>query len=207
MGLREDNWPAVVGVFSGVLAKEVVVGTLDNLYGSVARQDGGHREEDRSFDLGRSLRDAAATVPVNLALLSEALLDPLGFGSVSEQGAAAHGVDDAVFGAMHARFDGKVGAFAYLLFILLYFPCVATMGVIRRETGTAWAAFVATWTTGVAYFTATVYYQAATYAAHPQSSLTWIIGLTLLLAVTVTGLRFWAQRGGRGADSLDRAER
>ena len=207
MGLREDNWPAVVGVFSGVLAKEVVVGTLDNLYSSVARQDGDHREAERSFDLGRSLRDAAATVPVNLAVLSEALLDPLGFGSVSEQDAAAHGVDDAVFGAMHARFDGKVGAFAYLLFILLYFPCVATMGVIRRETGTAWAAFVATWTTGVAYFTATVYYQAATYAAHPQSSLTWIIGLTLLLAVTVTGLRFWAQRGGRGADSLDWAER
>jgi ferrous iron transport protein B len=207
MGLREDNWPAVVGVFSGVLAKEVVVGTLDNLYGSVARQDGGHLEAERPFDLGRSLRDAAATVPVNLAVLSEALLDPLGFGSVSEPDAAAHGVDDAVFGAMHARFDGKVGAFAYLLFILLYFPCVATMGVIRRETGTAWAAFVATWTTGVAYFTATVYYQAATYAAHPQSSLTWIIGLTLLLAVTVTGLRLWAQRGGRGADSLDWAER
>ena len=207
MGLREDNWPAVVGVFSGVLAKEVVVGTLDNLYSSVARQDGDRREAERSFDLGRSLSDAVATVPVNLAVLSEALLDPLGFGSVSEQDAAAHGVDDAVFGAMHARFDGKVGAFAYLLFILLYFPCVATMGVIRRETGTAWAAFVATWTTGVAYFTATVYYQAATYAAHPQSSLAWIIGLTLLLAVTVTGLRFWAQRGGRGGDSLDWAER
>ncbi len=207
MGLREDNWPAVVGVFSGVLAKEVVVGTLDNLYSSVARQDGDRREAEQSFDLGRSLSDAVATVPVNLAVLSEALLDPLGFGSVSEQDAAAHGVDDAVFGAMHARFDGKVGAFAYLLFILLYFPCVATMGVIRRETGTAWAAFVATWTTGVAYFTATVYYQAATYAAHPQSSLAWIIGLTLLLAVTVAGLRFWAQRGGRGGDSLDWAER
>ncbi len=207
MGLREDNWPAVVGVFSGVLAKEVVVGTLDNLYSSVAREDGDRREAEQSFDLGRSLSDAVATVPVNLAVLSEALLDPLGFGSVSEQDAAAHGVDDAVFGAMHARFDGKVGAFAYLLFILLYFPCVATMGVIRRETGTAWAAFVATWTTGVAYFTATVYYQAATYAAHPQSSLAWIIGLTLLLAVTVAGLRFWAQRGGRGGDSLDWAER
>ena len=207
MGVREDNWPAVVGVFSGVLAKEVVVGTLDNLYSSVARQDGGNPGMEQTFDLNQSLRDAAATVPVNLAALSEALLDPLGFGTVSEQDAEAHGVDDAVFGAMHARFDGKVGAFAYLLFILLYFPCVATMGVIRRETGTAWAAFVATWTTGVAYFTATVYYQAATYAAHPQSSLTWIISLTLLLAATVTGLRFWAQRGGRGGDTLDWAER
>jgi hypothetical protein len=128
MGLREDNWPAVVGVFSGVLAKEVVVGTLDNLYSSVARQDDGHPAVEQTFDLGQSLMDAAATVPANLVVLSEALLDPLGFGSVSEQDAAAHGVDDAVFGAMHARFDGKVGAFAYLLFILLYFPCVATIG-------------------------------------------------------------------------------
>ena len=108
---------------------------------------------------------------------------------------------------MHARFDGQVGAFAYLLFILLYFPCVATIGVIRRETGTAWAAFVAAWTTGVAYFTATVYYQAATYSAHPQSSLSWIIGLSTLFVAAVVGLRLWARRAGRPPDLLDWAER
>ncbi len=206
MGLREDNWPAVVGVFSGILAKEVVVGTLDNLYTSVANQ-GVQADEDQPFDLGRQLRDAAATVPANLADLSQALLDPLGLGTVGARDSAAHGVDAAVFGAMHARFDGQVGAFAYLLFVLLYFPCVATIGAIRRETGTAWAAFVAAWTTGVAYFTASVYYQAATYTAHPSSSLAWILGLSLLLAVTVAGLRAWAHRGGRQPVTLDWAER
>ena len=36
------------------------------------------------------------------------------------------------------------------------------------QTGTAWAAFVAAWTTGVAYLTATVYYQAATQRASAQ---------------------------------------
>ena len=78
MGLREDNWPAVVGVFSGVLAKEVVVGTLDNLYTRVANQ-GASLGEPQPFDLEQGLRDAAATVPANLAELSDALLDPLGF--------------------------------------------------------------------------------------------------------------------------------
>ena len=196
MGLREDNWPAVVGIFSGVLAKEVVVGTLDNLYTRLATRDAGDVTEP-AFDLAQQLRDAAATVPANLAELSAAVLDPLGLGDVGERDPAAHGVNDAVFGAMHARFDGQVGAFAYLLFVLLYFPCVATIGAIRRETGTAWAAFVASWTTGVAYLTATLYYQAATYAAHPHSSLAWIIGLLSLLFATVAGLRAWAQRGGR----------
>ena len=200
LGLREDNWPAVVGVFSGVLAKEVVVGTLDNLYTSLARGDADQQSE-AAFDLVAQLKEAAATVPANLAELSAAVLDPLGLGDVGGREAAAHGVDDAVFGAMHARFDGQVGAFAYLLFVLLYFPCVATIAAIRRETGTAWAVFVASWTTGVAYFTATVYYQAATYAAHPQSSLGWIAGLSVLLAATVVGLRVWARRGGRHADA------
>jgi ferrous iron transport protein B len=203
LGLREDNWPAVVGIFSGILAKEVVVGTLDNLYSRVGQA--ASAGATAPFELGVRLREALATVPANLADVSRALLDPLGFGSVAQVG-AAQGVDDAVFGAMHARFDGQVGAFAYLLFVLLYSPCVATIGVIRREAGPAWAAFVVAWTTGVAYFTATVYYQAATYSEHPTSSIAWIVLLTAILSVTVLGLRVWARRGGRRPEQLGWAE-
>jgi ferrous iron transport protein B len=193
MGVDEENWPAVVGVFSGILAKEVVVGTLDNLYTRIAAQDGGAAPE-AAFDLLGGLREAAATVPENLAGLSRLLLDPLGLGEAVDADTGA--VDSAVFGAMQARFDGQAGAFAYLLFVLLYFPCVATIAVIRRETGTAWAVFVASWTTSVAYITAAVYYQAATYASHPQSSLAWILGLIAALLLAVWGLRRWAMRSG-----------
>jgi ferrous iron transport protein B len=35
MGISQENWPATVGIFTGVFAKEAVVGTLDSLYGSV----------------------------------------------------------------------------------------------------------------------------------------------------------------------------
>lgn len=37
MGIEEDNWPATVGIFTGVLAKEVVVGTLDAIYSEIDR--------------------------------------------------------------------------------------------------------------------------------------------------------------------------
>jgi ferrous iron transport protein B len=48
----------------------------------------------------------------------------------------------------------------------------------------------------VAYITAVVYYQAATYASHPQSSLAWILGLIAALLLAVWGLRRWAMRSG-----------
>ena len=193
LGIDEDNWPAVVGVFSGILAKEVVVGTLDNLYSAIARSESG-TAEDSPFDLWDSLRQAVGTVPENLAEASSSLLDPLGIRAVAQQDPVDLAVDNQVFGAMRDRFDGQAGAFAYLLFVLLYFPCVATIGAIKRETGAAWAAFVAAWTTGVAYVTATLFYQAATYSTHPQSSLAWILAMIVLFLGTIAALRWWGRR-------------
>jgi len=199
MGISEDNWPATVGIFTGVMAKEVVVGALDALYSSLGDDATASPDESpAAFDLWNALQAAAATIPANLAAVGEALLDPLGldmdYARSTEAAAEALAVDTGVFGAMHQRFDGKIGAFAYLLFILMYFPCAATIGAIVREAGTAWAIFVASWTTGVAYTTATLFYQIATFGRHPASSTGWIVGLSLVAVVAIVGLRKWAGR-------------
>ena len=202
MGIREDNWPAVLGVFSGVLAKEVIVGTLDSLYGRLA-EESASAPPPGPFSLGRDLQAALGSVAHNLGELGARVTDPLGLrvGDLSDQAAAAadQGVRTGTFGAMAARFDGQAGAFAYLLFVLLYFPCVATMGAIVREAGAAWAGFVALWTTGVAYLSATVFYQAATFQRDPLDASLWMGGLLLLFAGVLTGLRIWA-RNGRPVD-------
>jgi len=206
LGIRQDNWPAVVGIVSGVLAKEVIVGTLDSLYTRIAQEEQPQTDE-RPFDLWRALVAAASSVPRNLAAVTDKLLDPLGLSvgdlSKREQVAAQAEVASGTFGAMEARFDGRVGAFAYLLFVLLYFPCVATIAVITRETGMAWAAFVAAWTTGIAFVTATLFYQTATFERHPVASGIWIAGLSILLLLVVGGLRTWARNG---RDHLPAAE-
>jgi len=197
MGIREDNWPAVLGVFSGVLAKEVIVGTLDSLYGRLATEQAPAKAPE-PFDLWRDLGLAGASVSTHLALLGERLLDPLGLqtADIGNDASAAtqQNAKSGVAGAMLARFDGQAGAFAYLLFVLLYFPCVATIGAIVREAGAGWAMFVGAWTTGVAYLTATIFYQIASFERDPTFASLWIGGGLGLLIGVLTALRLWARR-------------
>ena len=192
LGVRADNWPAAVGIFIGVFAKETVVGALDSLYGAsgVGRVAGG---EGDSFDPLAGLSRALATVPANLADLTARLTDPLGLDIVAsdslEEAAAAQGVGIGTFGTMASRFDGRIGAFSYLLFILLYIPCLATLGTTHREVGLGWTVFIAGWTTGIAYAVAVVTYQAGTFMRHPESSAAWIVALVALVAGTVLLMR------------------
>ncbi|MSP27310.1 MAG: Fe(2+) transporter permease subunit FeoB [Methylococcales bacterium] len=180
IGISNDNWPATVGIFTGVLAKEAVVGTLDALYSQMANAP----TEQAQFVLKDALIKACATVPDNLIAVADNLLDPLGLGSVNEEQA----VNTATFAAMQHSFDGKAGAFAYLLFILLYAPCAAATAAIYRETNRNWTLFVVAWTTGIAYMTATIFYQSMTFSEHPSYSLVWIVGLLLAFALTLLGL-------------------
>ena len=51
-------------------------------------------------------------------------------------------------------------AYAYLIFILLYFPCIATIAAIRNETGSwRWALFAALYTTLVAWVASALVFQ------------------------------------------------
>ena len=191
MGIEKDNWPATVGIFTGVLAKEAVVGTLDALYSQLATNNSAGSDKV-PFNLREALLAACATVPENLSAIADNLLDPLGLniGTVDDISSAAseQEVKTDTFAAMQHSFDGKAGAFAYLLFILLYAPCVAATAAIYRETNTGWTLFVVFWTTGIAYMTATIFYQAMTYSQHPQYSLVWISGLLIAFLMVLVGL-------------------
>lgn len=51
-------------------------------------------------------------------------------------------------------------AFAYLLFVLIYFPCIATIAAIKGETGSwRWALFAAVYTTVIAWAVSAAVYQ------------------------------------------------
>ena len=53
-----------------------------------------------------------------------------------------------------------LSAYAYLIFILLYFPCIATIAAIRNETGSwRWALIAAGYTTAVAWVVSAAIYQ------------------------------------------------
>ena len=190
MGIDEDNWPATVGIFTGIFAKEVVVGTLDALYAPAASA----ADQDLLGALGR----AAASVPQNLSELGAALADPLGLdiGAVDDAAAAAAEQDVALgtIAAMQGLFHGEVGAFSYLLFILLYMPCVATIGVIYKEIGAFWAVFSTGWSVVMAYSAAVVCYQVGVFSANPAASVGWLAFAAGLAASGFALLMLWGRR-------------
>ncbi len=213
MGMTEDNWPAAVGIFTGVLAKEAVVGTLDALYGELAKSDAaaaGIEVEEESFEFWGGINEAFASIPANLTDAMGTWGDPLGLsvGDVGSIEAAAEEqeVSTGTFGAMVSRFDGAAGAFAYLLLVLLYFPCTAALAAVYRETNMGWTLFVAGWTTGMAYIVSVIFYQAAIFARHPGLSLTWIAGMLGIFLLVMLMLRYWGRSQQPGqSGQLERA--
>jgi len=208
-GLNAENWPAAVGIFTGVLAKEVVVGTLNATYESLARSDaleqGLTLEPEEPFYLPAALTQAVQTIPENLADALGAWADPLGInvGDLSDQNAVAdeQEVSITTFGAMASRFDGTAGAFAYLLFILLYFPCTAATAAVYQESGMRWMLFVVGWTTGLGYGLATLWYQAANWARDPITASAWILGVSMTLLLAIVAMR----RHGRSLDLTEQS--
>ena len=194
MGIQQDNWPATVGIFTGLFAKEAVVGTLDAVYlQNEVRDELAGGEEAASVSLGAALGEALRTIPDNLIGVADSLTDPLGLSigdtSSVENAAMQQAVSVGTFGVMGQLFDGRIGAVAYMLFILMYFPCVAAMAAIYRETNLRWTAFAATWNTGLAYLAATGFYQLATFARHPLFSAAWLAGCGLVLIMAVLVMR------------------
>ena len=193
MGIDEDNWPATVGIFTGIFAKEVVVGTLDALYAP--------KTEPAEADVLAMLGDAAASVPDNLADLGSAIADPLGLNLDSlgdpEATAADQQVELDTIAAMRTLFHGELGAFSYLLFILLYMPCVATIGVIYKEIGAFWAIFSTAWSVIVAYSAAVAVYQLGTWGNDPAAAAGWLAMVIAFAAAGFTLLIRWGKRTRR----------
>ncbi len=184
LGISQDNWPATVGLVTGVLAKEVVVGTLNTLYSQVGHLATTKEEEQETVWQG--LQAAFLSVPTQLAGLVHSLANPV------TASAADAALDANALGVMVRYFDGQAGAMAYLLFILLYIPCISAVAAMVRESSSGWALFAAVWTTSLAYVVATIFYQAATWARHPLSSLAWILGLLFFISVIFTVIKNYA---------------
>jgi ferrous iron transport protein B len=196
MGIEDENWPATVGLFTGIFAKEAVVGTLDSLYGQLEREDA--PVENEPFDFGAGIAEAFSMIPAGFEGFSDGLKDPLGLsGALSEVNEA----DVSEHATMVNRFgkQGEKAAFAYLLFILIYAPCVAALAAIHREIGLGWMLLAVSYLTGLAWISATLYYQVATFAANPATSSGWIAGCVVVLLLFVMGMRLVGNRDARRA--------
>lgn len=67
---------------------------------------------------------------------------------------------DTLLAQMTADGITPLAAYCFLLFVVIYFPCIATIAAIKGETGSwRWAAFSAVYTTVLAWIVSAVVYQ------------------------------------------------
>jgi ferrous iron transport protein B len=189
IGIDRDNWPASVALFTGLFSKESVVGTLNALYSQMdmAVDDGAGNAE--SFRLTDGLLDSLRTIPENLAALGKAAVNPLGVGMGEEfrddaAAAAVLEVESGVFQSMRTRFlDGPAQAYAYMLFVLIYVPCIVAVAAIAREIGPGLTLLSMSYLTLLGWIVSTLFYQLT--VGH---RLLWIAVPLALLCVIIGGL-------------------
>ncbi|UCG24260.1 MAG: ferrous iron transport protein B [Chloroflexota bacterium] len=138
-------------LLTGLIAKELVVSTLSQVYGSVTAE-----AEMAPGTIGAELRAIVvgffqATVDAFRALIS---LIP-GINLAGDDGQVE---DTALSQALQDHFTALT-ALAFLVFVLLYVPCIATMGAIKQEFGGRWAASAAIYQTSFAWLAAVLVFQ------------------------------------------------
>lgn len=192
MGMTEDNWPAAVGIFTGIFAKEAVVGTLDALYSQIdvnITETNEDDEEDGGFDLLGGVQEAFSTIPENLSGLTFPFSVTSLIGADIDSAIEDLEVEDASYDSLVRRFDGKAGAFAYLLMILLYMPCVAAVAAVYRELNLGWTIFSVAYLSALAWLTSTLFYQVFRFFEHPLVSFGWILCCILISVVFIVSLK------------------
>ena len=125
------DWKIDVGLLSGVGAKEIVASTMGVLYSN----DSSFSEDNKFNDAGGKYQALRRQMTHDIARL--------------------HGISD-----IEAAPIATLTAYCFLLFVLLYFPCIATIAAIKGETGSwKWALFAAGYTTMLAWGVSAVVYQ------------------------------------------------
>lgn len=306
-GVEKENWPASVSLFTGLLAKEAVIGTMNSLYSmagennsesgiqnSESNEEGKaaepaadastssatdkplivgidecpaeEEEEGGAPDIKGAVLEALGSIPANLAEVFGSLTDPLGTtGELEGQEAAElkketldkitdakvltceeyaaietfgeeeedEKTREAVFAKLAAAglelsedemlaleegdlsetmdiyanlrsyfhnpdkngnpvdgFNWQV--FAFLIFILLYVPCLAAMGVIAREIGLGLAILMATVQTILAWAVAVLLYQVPV-----GGDTKWIVAAIAVLVGTGIFLKLFGMKANK----------
>jgi ferrous iron transport protein B len=148
------RWEAAGALITGFAAKEIVVSTLSQIYVGGAEAEGVEPSDVPS--LGQDLAEIGGGFVEATVSAGKILAGIVPGVSLADE---ADEPEDTALGLALRQNYTPLSALALLVFVLLYVPCVATLGAIRHEFGWPWAAVSAAYQTAVAWLAAFVLYQ------------------------------------------------
>ncbi len=145
------NWETGGALVSGFMAKEIVVSSMSQIY-----IGNGNAQPVPSTTLGEDLMGIGRGF-INATIRSGKVLVSIipGVNLVDKQ----TGSEDTLLSQALREHFTPLSAVALLVFVLLYVPCVATLGAIKSEFGRSWAVTSAVYQTVVAWIVAFMIYQ------------------------------------------------
>ncbi len=155
------TWQTSGAIVTGFLAKEVVVSTMGQIYGASA----GAGEAEEVEAVPTFLEDIQSTVVSFVNATWDSIRSIPGVLGINLLGEQAEEEPTALMTGVHDGFNassGGLGALAglgFMVFVLLYTPCVAAIGTERQEIGANWTAFSVVGQFALAWVAATLIFQ------------------------------------------------
>jgi ferrous iron transport protein B len=118
------TWEAASSLITGVIAKEIVVGTMGEIY---APATGGEEKKEATPTLGEDLKEIVVSFGT---AAKTAVTTTLGIDGAAEEEEDLSSLKTAVHGAFT-----PLTSYAFMVFVLLYMPCVVVAVAMRQEFG------------------------------------------------------------------------
>jgi len=143
-----NKWQAVASILPGIIAKESVVGALGQTLGVEEKSE----EEKTSF---------AQDSREQIVGFAKAIIDSFKnmFGSLTPGVFKIESINNSVFSQKIKAVFTPLSAFSYMVFMLLFIPCIVTLAAIKQEFGWGLMFFEIGLLTIIPYIVSTIIYQ------------------------------------------------
>lgn len=157
------NWEATGSLITGMVAKEVIIGSMSQIYVGTVENDEpvlpiGNEVTNSIQGLGTALvltgQEFINIVPRTINLIPYVQLPQL-----SIQGADDEAVTSSQLEQKLKQHFSPASAIAFTAFVLLYVPCVTTMVAMRQEFGHSWLLQQVVYTLFIAWIVAVIIFQ------------------------------------------------
>lgn len=148
------NWQASSSLVTGIIAKEIVVGTMGEIYATTIEEEAGPAPT-----LGEDLSTIGSTFLTAAGDAFSNVVSTFGVATISaEEDEEQSSLKKVVQGAFN-----PLSAYAFMAFVLLYMPCVVVLIAMRQEFQTwKWAGVAFAYEMVLAWVVAFVIYQGGT---------------------------------------------
>jgi ferrous iron transport protein B len=141
------TWEAASSLITGVIAKEIVVGTMGEIYAPEKEEV----SDEPTPTLGEDLKEIVVSFGV---AAKDAVTTTFGFSEGEEEEEPT-----SLMAAVRGSFT-PLTSYAFMAFVLLYKPCVVVAIAMRQEFGTwKWAGLAFVYQSVLAYVVALIIYQ------------------------------------------------